>query len=94
MMEIKVSYDIEQIIAEKVNSGEFETPEQVVERAVRLLHERDREMKKELEALLREIQKGVDDIESGHGIELTDEVFEEIVQEARAELVAENRESA
>jgi putative addiction module CopG family antidote len=77
-MSITVPTDLEERIREKVESGDYSDPSEVIRAAMRLLEKRDRE----LQEIRASIQEGLAAIERGEGIELTPEVWEEIEREA------------
>jgi antitoxin ParD1/3/4 len=77
-MSITVPADLEERIREKVESGDYEDPSEVLRMAMRLLDKRD----KRLQELRASIEEGIAAIERGEGIELTPEVWDEIEREA------------
>ena len=60
-MIITLPTEIEKIVAEKVNSGAYQSADEVISSGVRLLEARE----KGTEALRREIMRGFEDIEEG-----------------------------
>ena len=60
-MIITLSNETEKIVVEKVSSGAYGSPDEVVNRGVRLLDARE----KGVEALRREIMLGFEDIQQG-----------------------------
>ncbi|MGH2548247.1 MAG: type II toxin-antitoxin system ParD family antitoxin [Thermomicrobiales bacterium] len=77
-MAIQVPADLEVDIREKVASGRFETEADVVREALRLL---DRREKRVLE-LRTSIESGLEAVERGEGIELTDDLWDQLSREA------------
>ncbi len=77
-MPIHVSPDLEERIREKVESGQYDDPSDVIRAAMRLLDTRDRKLQ-ELRALVAE---GLAAAERGEAHELTPELWEEIEREA------------
>jgi antitoxin ParD1/3/4 len=77
-MSISVPADLEERIREKVESGQYDDPSEVIRAAMRLLDTRDRKLH-ELRALVAE---GLASIERGEGREWTPELMEEIDREA------------
>jgi antitoxin ParD1/3/4 len=77
-MSISVPADLEETIREKVESGQYDDPSDVIRAAMRLLEKRDQR----LQELRTSIEEGIAAIERGEGIELTAEVWEEIEREA------------
>lgn len=83
-MIITVPTEIERIITEKVNSGAYQSADEVVSVSVRLLEAKE----KGNEALRQEIMRGFEDIEQGRFSEFsTDEELEtfsdEVIRQAR-----------
>jgi antitoxin ParD1/3/4 len=64
-MEISMTPKLEKFVNRKVASGEFGSPSDVIHEALRLMHEVEKERKRELEELRSEIQIGIDDAEQG-----------------------------
>jgi antitoxin ParD1/3/4 len=93
-MNIELPAEIQRMIEEKVATGGYENAAGVVEQAVRLLYERDRQKKIGLDELRREIQKGIDEIDAGLGIEWTEERLEGLLREAERRHATKNRASA
>ncbi len=60
-MIITLPTEIEKIVAEKVNSGAYQSADEVISSGVRLLEARE----KGTEALRREIMRGFEDIQEG-----------------------------
>ena len=64
-MSISVSPELEQIIRAKVESGLYPSETEVIRDALRALDDRDRDEMTKLEALRRDIQVGLDQIDRG-----------------------------
>jgi antitoxin ParD1/3/4 len=77
-MSIHVPADLEESIRQKVDSGQYDDPSEVIRAAMRLLDKRDRRLQ-ELRAMVAE---GLASIERGEGREWTPELMEEIEREA------------
>jgi antitoxin ParD1/3/4 len=73
-MHLSLSPEVGRQITEKVESGEYESAEDVVRHALRALSREDQEYAARLEALRGEIQKGIDDLDNGRRIPI-DEAF-------------------
>jgi len=84
-MNVDLNPELEAFVTEKVRSGEYHTPQAVVEEAVRLLFERSR-AEQRLHALLRSVKS------AGTAAALNDKDWEAVSQEAHSRLV--NRASA
>ena len=76
-MLIRLSPQVEALIREKVDSGQYASADEVIQAAIRLLDQRDQQ----LQQLRAKLQIGLD---SGEGIELTPELMDEIEREAEA----------
>jgi antitoxin ParD1/3/4 len=64
-MPISLSPELERQITEKVDSGEYDSADDVVRSALRALCKEDRDYATRLEALRGEIQKGIDSLDKG-----------------------------
>lgn len=64
-MTVALNKSWEEFVAEQVESGEFESATDVVHDALRVWRER----REKLDALRREVQVGIDDIEAGRIVE-------------------------
>lgn len=89
-MNITLPPELENLINEKVKSGKYDSPGEVVREGLRLLKEQDELKRIRLEELRREVQKGIDDMREGRftTYSSTEELAEEIIKEARAEFEA------
>ena len=63
-MQLSLSPEVGRQIAEKVESGEYESAEDVVLHALRALSREDQEYASRVEALRGEIQKGIDSLDN------------------------------
>lgn len=64
-MSISLSPELERQIAERIESGEYDSADEVVRRALQLLSREDEACATRLEALRGEIQKGIDSLDKG-----------------------------
>ena len=64
-MNVSLTPELEQIVNFKVQSGLYNSASEVVREGLRLLQQRDEMRELKLEALRKEIQKGIDDLEAG-----------------------------
>jgi antitoxin ParD1/3/4 len=64
-MEVTLSPDLEELIAEQVASGHYPSPGEVVREALRLLQEQIVFQKLGLEALRRDVRAGLEALEQG-----------------------------
>jgi antitoxin ParD1/3/4 len=67
---IQVSLDpsLEEFVSQKIRAGEFTNASELVNDAVRRIKEIDEDQNPELEALRRELQIGIDQLDRGEGI--------------------------
>jgi antitoxin ParD1/3/4 len=77
-MSLTVPADLEETIREKVQSGLYDDPSEVIRAAMRLLDKRDRQ----LQELRVSIAEGLAAAERGEARELTPELWDEIEREA------------
>jgi len=84
-MNVELNPELQAFVTEKVGSGEYHTPQAVVEDAVRLLADRSR-AEQRLHALLRNVKS------AGTVAALNEKDWEAVSQEAQTRLV--NRASA
>jgi antitoxin ParD1/3/4 len=87
-MDVTLTPDLEQYDNEMVQSGMYHSASEVVREGLRLLLKRDRIDELKVEKLRRAIQIGVDELDRGEGVPLTDELLEEIKAEGRKRLAA------
>jgi antitoxin ParD1/3/4 len=89
-MEITLTPELEDLLNEELQTGDYFSPTDVLREG--LLSLRTRRIPKEvrLENLRREVQKGIDDIQQGNykTYDSADEMMEEIIKEARTEFEA------
>ena len=64
-MNIFLTPELEELVKQKVESGLYNSATEVIHEALWLLDERDRLGEMKLEALRKDIQKGIDSIERG-----------------------------
>jgi len=67
-MNVSLTPQLEELVRRKVASGMYNSSSEVVREALHLLEERDRIKEMKLEALRKEIQKGMDSLDRGEGI--------------------------
>lgn len=77
-MSVLLSPQTEEMIREKVESGRYPTADEVVQEALRLLEAHERH----LAHLRAELARGIDQLDRGEGVELTEERMEQIFQRA------------
>lgn len=88
-MEISLPPELEKIINEKVESGLYNSPSEVVRESLRLLQEQDELKRIRRDELRREIMLGREQIQSGDFIEVKaselDDFAEKLIREAKDE---------
>jgi len=85
-MNISLLPDLEEMVNRKVQSGEYDSPSEVVVHALYLLEACERFREVQLQALRREVAIGIEQSERGEVAELD---IEEIIGEARRQLARE-----
>jgi len=92
-MEIILPPDLEDIVNEKVESGEFESATEVIHEALRRLDQRDRERERKLEDMRREVAVGLEQLARGEyrSYDSIDEFIEDV--EADVARILAERES-
>jgi len=66
-MNVSLTPKLEDLIKQKVETGMYNSVSEVVREALRLLDERDAVQKMKLEALRRDIQLGISELDNGQG---------------------------
>jgi len=66
-MNVSLTPELEKLVSEKVKSGNYTSASEVVREGLRLLRDQDDLRRVKLEALRREIAKGVDSLDRGEG---------------------------
>ena len=64
-MSITLPPELERLVQEKVESGMYLSPADVIEKAIRLLHDHDQLRQMRLEELRREIAIGIEECDRG-----------------------------
>lgn len=85
-MNVSLSPELENLINEKVKSGDYNSASEVVREALRLLKEQDELKRIRREEVRREVMKGVEEIRSGKGAvyDSTDELAEAVINRGKA----------
>jgi antitoxin ParD1/3/4 len=82
-MNITLSPELETMIREKVAAGEYHDASEVVSEALQIMA--DRERRKRGKAMLdAAIEEGYASLDRGEGVELTDEMWEQLMAEGDA----------
>ncbi|HEY9708038.1 MAG TPA: type II toxin-antitoxin system ParD family antitoxin [Oculatellaceae cyanobacterium] len=79
-MNISLTPEQEQFIQEKINSGKYETADELISEAFRLLEERDKHYEKWVEETRKKVAVGIAQLDRGEGID-GEEVFKELLEE-------------
>ena len=87
-MNITLTPELENLVREEIMSGDYHSPNDVLREGLLLLKEMKLSRQERIKNLRREVQKGIDQIREGKskGYNSADEMMEEIISEARAEL--------
>ena len=89
-MNITLTPELENLINEKVKSGKYDSPGEVIREGLRLLKEQDELKRIRMEELRREVQKGIDDMREGRftTYNSTEELADEIIRRGMEKLKA------
>lgn len=77
-MNVSLTPELERWVAEKVSVGRYRSASEVVREGLRLLVDREAEQTARLEALRRDIQVGLDELDRGEDVE-GDEAFDRVL---------------
>ena len=89
MMNITLTSDLEALVNEKVQSGLYDSPSDVVREGLRLLKEQDQLEELRREELRKDIMQGIQDIHEGRyttyqsGAEFAEEIINEMQEELK-----------
>ena len=83
-MTVTLRPELEQIINDRLASGRYPSPTEVIGDALRLLKERDELREQKLEELRRELQIGIDQIERGEYSSYDEDSLEELAEKIKA----------
>lgn len=67
-MNVSLTPELDRLVQEKVESGLYQTASEVVREGLRLLRERDEQREAQLQSVRRKIDRGLKQLDSGHGI--------------------------
>ncbi len=67
-MNVSLTPELERLVVEKVDSGLYRSASEVLREGLRLLRVRDAEQAARLEALSRDVQEGLDELDRGEGV--------------------------
>ena len=81
-MTIHLKADQEDRIAEAVRSGAYKSPDEVIDRALEVLHAHDQWLTANRQTLGAKIRRGIEELDRGEGIPYTATTLEDITQSA------------
>lgn len=85
-MNVILSPELENLIREKVSSGDYNSPSEVIREALGLLKEQDQLREIRREEVRREVMKGVEQIRNGEFTTISnDEEAERIIEKIKCE---------
>ena len=67
-MNVSLTPELEQMVAEKVQSGRYASASEVIREALRLLEEQDQRKRKRLNEVRQKIDRGLKQLDEGQGI--------------------------
>lgn len=67
-MNVSLTPELEKLVNEKVKSGMYHSASEVVREGLRLLQAQDEIKRVKLQALKRDIQEGIDQLDRGEGV--------------------------
>lgn len=82
-MNVTLTPEIDRWLQEKAASGFYQSADEVVREALRLLRDYESVRERRLAALRTDVQRGLDDLATGRSVEWTDAVTEEALQLGR-----------
>ena len=80
-MEIVLTPDLEALIHDEVESGRYTSPGEVIRDALQLFRQQAVAPEQDLDSLRREIQVGIDDLESGAYMDYDENTLSQLVNE-------------
>jgi antitoxin ParD1/3/4 len=81
-MNVSLTPELESVVAQKIQSGMYNSASEVIREGLRLLQQRDDLREAKLQALRAEVRQGVDDLEAGRYRD-----GREVMAEIRAKLI-------
>ena len=85
-MNVSLTPELDRLVREKVATGMYHSASEVIREALRFFQFRDELQQQQIEMLKSEISKGVNSLNAGKGVEMTDDLFDGIKQQGRAAL--------
>jgi antitoxin ParD1/3/4 len=90
-MNVSLTKELEQFVQAQVESGMYYSASEVIREGLRLLKEKDLLRQIKIEEFRKEVQKGIDSIESGSSVPFE---VEEIKAKGRERLAAKKRQES
>lgn len=84
-MNVSLTPQLEALVQSKVATGRYNSASEVIREALRLLEEQDRLREMRIEALRKEVQIGIDQIERGEYVEYDSKGLRELGERIKAE---------
>ncbi len=81
-MNVSLTPDLEQLINQKVSSGMYHSPLEVIREALHLLDQQDDFQQERIDEMRQQIVAGLDQLKRGEGIQ-GEQVFEELRQKSQ-----------
>ncbi len=85
-MNVSLTPELNNLVRKKVATGMYHSASEVIREALRLFQFHDDMQQQKLNMLKLEIKKGVHSLNAGKGVEMTEDLFEDIKQQGRAKL--------
>ncbi len=82
-MEVALTPELEALIHQQVKSGRYPSAGEVIRDALRLFKRQSERPEKELDALRRDIQIGIDELERGEYVEYDDDTLPQLVEDIK-----------
>jgi len=95
-MKITLTPELESLVNEEIQTGDFDSPGEVLLEGVLMLKQRRLPREVRLENLRREVQKGIDAMREGRftTYDSSDKLIEDVISEARTEFKARKNNGA
>ena len=90
-MNISLTHELEKFVKMKVESGLYNSANEVIREALRLLKSRDDLNEGRINALKSDIQKGITPLDDGKGVEMTEDLFDSLKERGRQRSKLEER---
>jgi antitoxin ParD1/3/4 len=83
-MQVSLTPELENIVSEKLASGEYESAQEVVGEALRLLKAQDEQHRQELEVLRAEIRVGLEQLDRSEATVYDDDSLKDLFEGSKA----------